>query len=68
MLIKQFSKLNDIDQEREIWNHGVLLANLDNGLWTRDIYQLFNFYASITFDLKNDHTPAIKSNINQSDV
>ena len=68
MLIQHFSSLNPADQENVIWNHGILLANYDEGNFTSDVYQMFNFYTSVSFDIRGNVGSSVAVNILRAEL
>ncbi|MEO5996900.1 MAG: hypothetical protein ABIQ00_09435 [Chitinophagaceae bacterium] len=53
MIIQEFKNLKDIEKEKVVWFHGKLLTNLTFDNQVCDIYQLFDFYVSLSYDVKN---------------
>ncbi|MEO5996411.1 MAG: hypothetical protein ABIN89_06770 [Chitinophagaceae bacterium] len=55
----QFLALSEPEKEELIWEEGFFLATYDEGDMIRDVYKLFDFYVTFSYELHKNITTNI---------
>jgi hypothetical protein len=68
MLLQEFILLRTKNQEEAVWKHGTYLSNHQKGYLNCDVYQVFDFYVGVYFEIQQFRLAGIIAKASISEI